>query len=337
MKILHIVPEFEEGGVERYVIQLCHEQVNHNHQVTLATAGGKLERFLPENNMKIIHLPVQRKNIFTALYSIKYLSKINDWDIIHAHSRVPAWIAWRTSVTTKIPWIMTAHAPYSLNFGIKPLKHADGVICVSESVQEELKDYLPENTITIPNGIRKPKVLWSGKYFPENKKFLYVGYLARRKGLDTVFNALGNLKNYDWTLDVVGDGSQRHELESLAESLGISERIKFFGFRDDTDEFMSKAACLLFPSHSEGFGLVVIEALAAGLPVLASDLGPLRPLASGSLIPHDDISAWTEAIERVINGGSASPFSADKLIMFEETAQRTEDFYRKILNSESLH
>jgi glycosyltransferase involved in cell wall biosynthesis len=333
MKIIHIVPEFQEGGVERYVLQLCHEQVKHGHHVTLATAGGKLERFLPENNMKVIHLPVHRKNIFTGIHCVRTLSKINDWDIIHAHSRVPAWIAWRTSIITKTSWVMTAHAPYSLNIGIKPFRHADGVICVSESVREELKGYLPENTITIPNGIRKPSVLWEGKYFPENRKFLYVGYLARRKGLDTVFNALGQLKHYDWTLDVVGDGSQKHELESLAESLGISERIKFYGFRDDTDEFMSKASCLLFPSHSEGFGLVVAEALAVGLPVLASDLEPLRPFSSGSLLPHDDVSAWTEAIERVINGGSASPLSADKLIMFEETAQRTEDFYRKILDS----
>ena len=309
MKILHIVPELEEGGVERYVVQLCHEQVKHNHEIILASAGGKLEKFLPES-VRVIHLPVQRKNIFTGFYCIKYLSEINDMDIIHAHSRVPAWIAWGTSARTGIPWIMTAHAPYSLNFGIKPLIHADGVICVSESVREELKDY-----------------------FPENRKFLYVGYLSRRKGLDTVLNALALLKNYDWTLDVLGDGSHRKEFESLAHETGISGRVKFYGFRDDTDEFMSKAACLLFPSHQEGLPLTVNEALAAGLPVLASDIEPLREISSGSLIPPGDIPAWKNAIEKVLNGGAASPLSADRLIMFEETAQRTENFYREILNA----
>ncbi len=67
MNILHIVPEFEEGGVERYVVQLCHEQVIHGHTITLATKGGHLEHFLPES-VRVLHLPVHRKNLFTGLY-----------------------------------------------------------------------------------------------------------------------------------------------------------------------------------------------------------------------------------------------------------------------------
>ena len=57
MRILHIVPEFEQGGVERYVIELSREQVSHGHQVSLATAGGKLEAELPRE-VEVIHLPV---------------------------------------------------------------------------------------------------------------------------------------------------------------------------------------------------------------------------------------------------------------------------------------
>ncbi len=331
MKILHIVPEFQEGGVERYVLQLCQEQINHGHEITLASAGGKLEKFLP-NEVKFLRLPVQLKNPFTVIYSAVKLAKINDWNIIHAHSRVPAWIAWFASKMTKTKWIMTAHAPYSLNFGIKPLKYAYGVICVSESVQHSLENFLPQNTITIPNGIKKPKFLWEQKYFPDNKKFLYVGYLAKRKGLDTALKALGNLKDFEWTLDILGDGSQREELENLVDELGINDRVKFYGFRDDTDKFMSMAACLLFPSRQEGLPLTVNEALAVGLPVLASDIEPLRPLANGKLIPVGDVEAWREAIKNVIEGKPASPLSSEKLITFEETAKRVEDFYRSVLS-----
>ena len=329
MRILHIVPEFQEGGVERYVIQLCQEQIKHGHEITLATHGGKLEKYLP-SDVKILHLPVHRKNLFTILYSVKKLSGLKNWDIINAHSRVPAWIAWTVSKITKIKWIMTAHSIYSLNFGIKPFIHADGVICVSEAVKNSLKNYLPKNSITIPNGYRKPKFKWEGKYFPENKKFLYVGYLARRKGLDTALKALGELKNYEWTLDIVGDGSQREELENLVKELGIENRIKFYGFRDDTDRFMSEASCLLFPSHSEGFGLVVSEALAVGLPVLASDLEPLREFSNGKLIQPDDVEEWKKSIENVILGKPASPLSLEKIISFEETARRVENFYESV-------
>ena len=329
MKILHIVPDFEEGGVERYVLQLCHEQVKHGHEITLATNGGKLEKFLPEK-VKVLHLPVHRKNLFTGIYSAIKLSKIKNWDIINAHSRVPAWIAWRVSKNTKIKWIMTAHAPYSKNLGIKPFIHADGVICVSDAVRKEMRNYFPENTITIPNGYRKPECKWQGKYFPENKKFLYVGYLARRKGLDTALKALGELKNYEWTLDIVGDGSQREELESLVKNLEIDDRVKFYGFRDDTDRFMSEASCLLFPSRQEGLPLTVNEALAVGLPVLASDIEPLRKFSNGKLIPSGDVQEWKNAIENVILGKPASPLSLKNVTSFEETARRVEEFYESI-------
>ena len=328
MKILHIVPEFEEGGVERYVIQLCHEQIKHGHEITLATHGGKLEKFLP-SDVKILHLPVHRKNLFTILYCVKKLSEIKNWDIINAHSRVPAWVAWKVSNITKIKWIMTAHANYSLNFGIKPLIHADGVICVSESVKEHLQNYLPENTIIIQNGIKTPNFKYND--FPHDKmKFLIIGRLTRLKGLDTALKALGKLKNYEWTLDIVGDGSQREELESLVKELGIDNRIQFYGFRDDTDKFMSEASCLLFPSRSEGFGLVVAEALAVGLPVLASDLEPLREFSKGKLIPPDNVEEWKIAIENVILGKPASPLSLENIISFEETARRVEKFYENI-------
>ena len=328
------MPEFEDGGVERYVIQLCHEQISHNHQVALATAGGKLEKFLPPQ-VEIIKLPVQRKNLFTGLYcafKLAYLNKkIYSWDIIHAHSRVPAFIAWIAARLTKTKWLMTAHAPYSLNLGIMPLKHADGAICVSQAVYNHLQNFLPDKSITIANGAREAKYKWHENY---NNKFLFVGYLAKRKGLDTAIKALSELKNYDWTLDVLGDGSQRSELEELVNKLELGKRVKFYGFRDDAEKFMSEASCLLFPSHQEGLPLTVNEALAVGLPVIASDIEPLRPLLrdenSNNLIPVGDISAWCEAIQKFLDFKTSSNLDASKLTSFKDTALEVEKFYLNI-------
>lgn len=161
-----------------------------------------------------------------------------------------------------------------------------------------------------------------------------MGYVSKRKGLNIALQALANLKAYNWTLDVLGDGAQREEFEALAENLGLSERVKFWGFRDDAEKFMSESACLVFPSFQEGLPLTVNEALAVELPVLASDIEPLRPLASGPLVPAGDVSAWTEAIRGVLEGRAASPLRAERLTTFEETAQKTEDFYRKILEAQ---
>ena len=330
MRILHIVPEFEQGGVERYVIELSEIQIAHGHQVFLATAGGKMESQLhPE--VRVIHLPVHRKNPITGLYCTFCLArKHKEWDIVHAHSRVPAWICWWTAALTNMPWIMTAHSTYSLNAGLAPLKHAPGVICVSETVRKHLADYLPENTVTMTNGMRKPSCSWEGRGFPGHTRFLFVGRLARPKGLDAALNALSQLKERQWTLDVIGDGPQREEWEALTAEMGLQDRVTFHGFRNDAEAWMARSGCLLFTSYQEGMPLTVLEALAVGIPILASDIEQLRPLASGPLVPPGDVEAWRRAIEKVLDSGTASPLSAEKLTTFEETANRIEAFYREV-------
>ena len=167
--------------------------------------------------------------------------------------------------------------------------------------------------------------------FPDNPRFLFVGRLTRLKGLDTALRALGELKGREWTLDVIGDGPKRAELEALAAELGLKERVAFHGFRDDVGKWMASSGCLLFPSYQEGMGMVALDALNVGLPVLASDLEALRPMATGPLIPPGDVTAWRQAIAQVLDGGAASPLSAKRLTTFEETARRTEVFYREVL------
>ena len=94
---------------------------------------------------------------------------------------------------------------------------------------------------------------------------------------------------------------------------------------------MARAGCPLFPSYEEGLPLVVLEALSVGLPVLASDIEPLRPLASGPLVPPGDVAAWREAILRVLDDGPASPLSAKDLPTLEEMARQTAAFYEDVL------
>jgi len=122
LKIAQILPEFHEGGVERHVLWLSNALAELGHEVTVISAGGKLEEKI---NPGVVcwRLPVHRKNPFTGFYSasrIAYRAKREGWDILHAHSRVPAWIAWWVSLMAGIPWVLTAHARYSLNSGLLP-------------------------------------------------------------------------------------------------------------------------------------------------------------------------------------------------------------------------
>ena len=145
--------------------------------------------------------------------------------------------------------------------------------------------------------------------------------------------ALGQLKDRPWTLDVVGDGPQRGEWEALTAETGLQDRVTFHGFRNDAEAWMARSACLLFTSYQEGMPLTVLEALSVGIPILASDIEQLRPLASGPLVPPRDAEAWRRAIEKVLDRGETSPLSAEKLTTFEETANRIEAFYREVLDN----
>lgn len=336
MRILYIIPGFDEGGAEIHVLNLIREMSSYGHEVTLLSSGGRLEHDLP-GNVSIIHMPVYKKNPITVISCAIKISRLNTkfhWDIIHAHSRVPAWVAWVASNMTGIPWIMTAHSLYSLNFGITPFKHADGVISISHAVKNHLAGYLPSDNVIIPNGITPPKLRHED--FPhDDMKFLVVGRLTRLKGIDVALKALAGLKAYDWTLDVLGEGHERKELECLAESLGIVERVKFHGDkeREEVEKFMAESSCMLFPSYSEGMGLVVLEALSAGLPVIASDLEALRGFSRGGLVPAGNVEAWRCAIERFILAGEASPLCAGNVVTVRDMATMTEKYYRQLIKA----
>ncbi len=333
MKVVQIVPEFDEGGVERHVLWLATELAALGHEVLVVTEGGKLEIELP-SAVTVRHLPVARKNPLTGLLSALRLSRWarrEGWQLFHAHSRVPAWIAWWASALSGRPWLMTAHALYSLNGGIAPFRRADGAVCVSEAVRRHLGGRLPERTVVIPNGLPPARRVWAGEGFPANPRFLFVGRLTRLKGLAVVLEALSGLLDRPWRLDVVGDGPQREEFEALARSLGVSERVFFAGFRDDAEAWMAEAGCLVFPSYNEGMGLVALEAIRMGLPLVASDLEALRPLSSGGLVPPGDVETWRGALAAVLDGGPGSRFDRATVTTTAEMVRAVAAFYGEIL------
>lgn len=333
MKILYVMPGFDEGGAEIHVLNLIRE-MSSQHEITLISHGGRLEAELPQS-VRVIHMPSHLKNPATIIYcavKIALLNREYHWDIIHAHSRVPAWVSWLAARLLGVKWVVTAHALYSLNFGIVPLKHSDGAVAISQAVYHHLSEYLPDNAIIIPNGIIPPKI-YHRDFTHNEMKFLIAGRLTRLKGVDVALNALAKLQGYEWTLDVVGEGPERENLAALSAELGISERVKFHGDKGkiDVEKFMASSSCLLFPSKSEGQGLVVLEALSAGLPVIASDLEALRDFADGDLVAPGDVGEWRKAIEAFILTGKSSALNVGNIMTVSEMSAKTEKYYIEVL------
>ncbi|MGD9639818.1 MAG: glycosyltransferase family 4 protein [Synergistaceae bacterium] len=334
MKIIQVLPELDIGGVERHVIDLSNELAERGHDVMVISNGGQMQGQL---SGKVTHrkLPVHKKNPITAMgCSVKISSWIRKegWQLIHAHSRVPAWIAWRTSSKTKIPWIYTAHACYSLNYGLLPLKHAGYVISVSETVEHHIRDFLPQVHSVIPVALPEPTIKWD----PENRgknKFIFVGRLTKIKGLDIVIKALGNINETSWTLDVLGDGPERNELEKMTRELGLESKIWFHGYSDDTDRLMASSSCLLFPSYSEGYGLVLARAVQIGLPVLASNIPTVLRLAGSGekLVTPGNPESWEIAIREFLVTGMALEIPVSNIDTFEDMISSNVSIYHSLI------
>ncbi len=345
MRIVHLLPEMDEGGVERHVLWLSDAQAKVGHDVLVVSAGGKLaqslERRPGDENFRgprCLTLPVHRKNPFVGAQCATKLASLvrrEGWDILHAHSRVPAWIAWWTSRLAGVPWVVTCHALYSRNAGLYPYRKADGAICVSETVREWMRPFLPRDSIVIPNGLPAPKARWKKRDAARDAavRFCFIGRLTQVKGVEDIVEAFLRLPDHAWELDVVGDGPLGETLRALAGEAGLGRRIRFHGVREDTESFYLGCDCFLFPSRSEGAGLTLMTALAMGVPVLASDIAAVREmgLEEPFLIPPGDVDAWAKALREAVSGARPIPSAGCVWPTPEEAAQRTTAFYGRCI------
>ena len=131
-----------------------------------------------------------------------------------------------------------------------------------------------------------------------------VGRFEPQKDHATLLRALGELRDHAWELDLIGDGPLRREMESLAESLGIGQRIRFLGQRTDVDRLLAQAQVGVLVSKWEGFPLSILEAMRAGLPVVASDVGGVAEAVqnevTGYVVRRGDIRQLRDRIAAVL-------------------------------------
>ena len=128
---------------------------------------------------------------------------------------------------------------------------------------------------------------------------LYVGQLIRGKGVQLLLAAMARMKT-PRTLDIVGTGNMEPKLKALAAELGIADRVRFNGFRQNPQDWMRAARCVVVPSFwQEPYGLVAAEAVALGRPVVAFAVGGLPEACGGkaTLVPPGDIAALAKALE----------------------------------------
>lgn len=316
MKIMHILPELEEGGVERLLPIFANGQSALGHDVSVVSFGGRLTSLL-NPSVRHIEMPVHKKNPFTIIACALRIARIvrrEKIQMIHAHSRIPGWVSYFVrKFASGVKVVYTAHARFSsMNFlSVWPVSQADGVTCVSHCVKDHFKEWLPKgNPVWVIYNAYPGKVVpWEGSGDPKHKHLLFVGRISEKKGPDVLVQALSAVKNGGWCLDVLGDGPLMPKLKNQVKELGLEDKITLHGYSDKVPEMISRCDLFLFPSmDEEGLPLALTEALYAGAPVIASDIAASRELASleqaaaGELLAPTDAAAWAGAIAHFLDG-----------------------------------
>ncbi|MBU0548785.1 MAG: glycosyltransferase [Candidatus Omnitrophica bacterium] len=282
-------------------------------------------------------LPVHKKSVFTVLWMIPRLMEIirkEKIDIVHARSRVPAWIAFFACRLTGALFITTCHGYYGNHFASRPMGWGKLVICPSQIIANHMiKDFgLPlEKIRLVPRGLdlEKFKFILPDKKEKKQPGVFNIGIIGRLspiKGhpyfLRAIARVLRKVSSPAIKIWIVGDASSshqayKHELEVLVKRLGLVYCTEFLGTQKDIPSVLADLNLLVLASvKHEAFGRVVIEAQAAGVPVIAARVGGVVDIiddeTTGILVTPADIDGLGKAIIRIIKDTALANSLAEK-------------------------
>lgn len=329
IKVLHIIPTLNAGGAEKLVeesLPIMKKIYDIDVEVLLLTNKGNVfDEKLKENNIKINVSPYEKirsaKNIF---YIIKLIKK-NHYDIVHTHlfpCNYLASIASKLIFKNKPKLITTEHSTHNKRrdkFYFKPIEKIiyssyETIISISEGTQQNLINWIKpkdkEKFLVIENGINLEDFMNVESYkksdldsrFNESTRLLcMVGSFSKQKDQATIIRAMKDLPK-DTFLLLVGDGPLRQENEKLAKEMDVSDRVKFLGIRKDVPKIFKASDIVIVSSHWEGFGLVAAEGMAAGKPVIASDVPGLAEVVGGAgvLFTKSDSNDLIDKIQHLV-------------------------------------
>ncbi|WP_260293607.1 glycosyltransferase family 4 protein [Sedimenticola hydrogenitrophicus] len=363
MKIIQLLPELNEGGVERGVVELNREFVKRGHTSIVISNGGRLVPMISAAGGEHITLDVCSKNPLSVPFRSYKLSKLFDQlqpDIIHARSRVPAWLCHFANHNRRFPFITTVHGMNSISRYSRIMTTGDRVICVSEVI----KGYLLENYPDL-NG-EKLHVIQRGVdmqlFDPEAVDREVVDEFRRQLGLIDAFivGSVGRityLKDYETFIAAIaqctesipnirgvivgGVRADKQEylagLKQLATSLGVAERIVFAGSQSRMPEIYNLFDVMVNASLKMGnVGRTVTEGLAMNTPVIATTFAGLRNLVvdnvNGYIINNQDVDGLAKSIEKLYRTPIRSTRSTvDPEFTLDAMVEKTLTIYGQVL------
>jgi glycosyltransferase involved in cell wall biosynthesis len=326
-RLVFLVTLAETGGAQTYVASLLPALVETCDVVVAAHGDGPLREAARSAGARFVSLrhvrrPVSPWRDLLGLLELLRLLRQEHPHLVHVNSakaaalgRLAAWLAGvPIRIYTVHGWAFLAHrglasAAYRwVERTLRPLTTV--TVCVSENERQTglaARACEEETTIVIRNGVttRAGDLAEPRSARP---RLVMVGRLQAPKDPITLVRALALVSARGLEALLVGDGPERAAVEDEIERLGVGSAVRLLGERTDVPELLATAHVFVLSTRSEGLPLSVLEAMAAGLPVIASNVGGIHELVadgvSGVLVPPDDPDALAEAIERLVEDPS---------------------------------
>ncbi len=334
MTILQVLPKLDTGGAERVVIEIAEAVRACGHVALIAAEPGALSSAAARAGAEVINLPLASKSPFTIRRNARRLETLiaeRGVDLVHAHSRAPAWSAYWATRRTKTPFVTTYHGVYSEKNAFKHRYNAvmargERVIAVSAFIaalvraryglgEDRLRVVLggvdtvkfdPANVL----GDRVARLSRDWRVDMSRHIIMLPGRLTSWKGQKVLISALARLRHAGAIAVLAGGdqgrGAYAASLAAHAEALGVAERVRIAGHNEDMPAAMMLADVIVNAStNPEAFGRTIVEAQAMGRMVIATDHGGARetiiPGETGFLVPPGDAGALAEAIDMALD------------------------------------
>jgi glycosyltransferase involved in cell wall biosynthesis len=333
VKILHLINTLSAGGAELHLLTLCRQLKLQGVETVVACLRERvndsrsLRNEFENEGIRVIRLKAESRYDLRSVSRLIALCSKEQPSILHTHlPRADLAGVFRRLFHPTVPWVCSVHDIHDKSWAGRwtlPLfnliwRRADRVVAISHAVKDWLvrERTVPSENVTVIHYGIEPERFLQTEYNPRKGwdlegKFIIgtIGRLEPRKGHDCLIRSMSEIRKAvpNAVLVIAGhdpSGYGEH-LQSLIDNLGLRKEVRLVGFQNDIAAFLSALDVFAFATRSEGFGQVVIEAMAVSKPVVASKIAPISEIVrdgeTGTLVNPDDPQAFANAIRWLVN------------------------------------
>lgn len=363
--IFHLITELSSGGAQSALLRLLERMDTQQFTLTVVCLynGDKIvAQQIRALGIEVVDLGMTQKWRIDTLGRLYQLLRQKRPDILHTwmfHANVPGRVLGRLAgvsiiISSEQTMGQEGRIRRLLNRLTAPL--TDRVICVAQKVADFVQAQVgipSDKLVVIPNGVDVQIFVPSAMTKPADWQPRIIGNVGRLepvKGTRFLLEAFAQVADQfpDRRVWLVGDGTERQNLEMQTKQLGVTDQIQFLGTRKDVSELLPQMDIFVLPSHWEGMPIAVLEAMAAGLPVVATAVGGTTevvvPGETGLLVPPADPTALAQAMVTLLTDpalchrfGLAGRKRVEQQFSIEQTVAKTVALYEKLFYEKQVN